>query len=482
MLKHGLFYLFAKLTPLFASFILLAIYTRSLSVEDYGLFTTIQAIAYSMSGFMFSWFYVGLMRFWNDSSLDVIRLGGLINTVLLIVIVLTLSGLGLWAIISRHFFIALYCGLLFVSAAYYEAFQRINAMESHSHHYLRAEIIRTILLVMLGLIFIYFNCNWQGALIAIFLSNLLVLWQQKFFLSQLKFSLLFDKELISKILQYGLPLSFSLVFLETIPVIDRLLIAEFLDLKSVGQFAIAYNLPNQILMILASSINLAAYPSIIKAVETQGMLRAEQKLKDYLILLLAVLVPALLGLQIIAGDLYPLLMGKEFVAVSLKLLPWANLTIFLFILYVFYISLAFQLAKSIKPSLSLVAAAAGLSLVTNIILIPIFNIIGVFIANSLAYVLCLVVGYFIGARYFKLPLPFMDIIKIMLASVLMYLILQALPVHFIPVVNILIKIILGALCYGFLIYLFNIAQVRKKLRFIVAFYLARYKSLAYLFS
>jgi O-antigen/teichoic acid export membrane protein len=482
MLKHGLFYLFAKLTPLLASFILLAVYTRFLSVEDYGLFTTVQAIAYSMSGFMFSWFYVGLMRFWSDSSLDTIRLRSLMNTVLLIVIVLTLSGLGLWAVVSQHFFIALYCGLLFVSAAYYEAFQRVNAMESRSQLYLRAEVSRTILLVILGLIFIYFNYSWQGALIAIFLSNLLVLWQQKFFLNQLKFSLLFDKELLGKILQYGLPLSFSLVFLETIPVIDRLLIAELLDLKAVGQFAIAYNLPNQILMILASSINLAAYPSVIKVLETQGISRAEQKLKDYLILLLAVLSPALLGLQVIAADLYPLLMGKEFVTISLELLPWANLTVFLFILYVFYISLAFQLAKSIRPSLGLVAAAAGLSLIANIMLIPIFNIVGVFIANSLAYALCLIGGYFIGAHYFRLPLPLMDIIKIMLASVIMYLILQALPVHFIPIVNILIKIVLGALCYGLLVYLFNIAQARQKLKLIVGLYLTRYKSLAYLFS
>ena len=65
MLKHGFFYLFAKLTPLLASFILLAVYTRFLTVEDYGLFTTIQAIAYSISGFMFSWFYVGLMRLFH---------------------------------------------------------------------------------------------------------------------------------------------------------------------------------------------------------------------------------------------------------------------------------------------------------------------------------------------------------------------------------------------------------------------------------
>ena len=482
MLKHGFFYLIAKLTPLLASFILLAIYTRFLSIEDYGLFTTIQAIAYSISGFMFSWFYVGLMRFWSDNSLNEIKLKALVNSVLLTIILLVLICLGLWGFISQHISIATHCGLLFASAACYEAFQRINAMESHSQLYLQAEISRTILLAVLGLAFIYLNYSWQGALLAISLSNLLVLWQQKFFLSQLKFGLLFDKILLSKILQYGLPLSFSLIFLETIPVIDRLLIADLLDLKSVGQFAIAYNLPNQILMILASSINLAAYPNIIKALETQGEFAAKQKLENYSILLLSVLLPALLGLQVIAVDLYPLLMGKEFVAISLELLPLANLTVFLFILYVFYVSLAFQLAKSIKPSLGLVAAAAFLSLVANIGLIPSFNIAGVFIANSLAYVFCLIGGYIVGARYFRLPLPLIDIIKIMLASALMYLILQAFSIHLIPLVNILIKIVLGALCYGFLIYLFNVAQARQKLRIIIASYRPRYKSLGHLFS
>ena len=136
MLKHGFFYLFAKLTPLLASFILLAVYTRFLTVEDYGLFTTIQAIAYSISGFMFSWFYVGLMRFWSDNSLNEIKLKALVNSVLLIIILLVLICLGLWAFMSQQIYIAVYCGLLFASAACYEAFQRINAMESHSQLYL----------------------------------------------------------------------------------------------------------------------------------------------------------------------------------------------------------------------------------------------------------------------------------------------------------------------------------------------------------
>ena len=118
----------------------------------------------------------------------------------------------------------------------------------------------------------------------------------------------------------------------------------------------------------------------------------------------------------------------------------------------------------------------------NIGLIPSFNIEGVFIANSLAYVLCLIGGYMIGTRYFPLPLPLIDILKILLASTLMYLILQMFSIEFMPVVNMLIKIVLGALCYGFLVYLFNIAQARQKLRIMMAHYLPRYKYLGHLFS
>jgi O-antigen/teichoic acid export membrane protein len=330
--------------------------------------------------------------------------------------------------------------------------------------------------------FIYLNYAWQGALLAIVLANFIVLWQQNFFLKQSRFGLAFNKVLLKKILHYGLPLSFSLVFLETIPVIDRLLIAKLIDLKAVGQFAIAYNLPNQILMILASSLNLAAYPSIIKILETQGKPSADQKLADYVILLLGVLVPAILGLQLIASDLFPLLMGKEFVDISLKLLPLANITVFLFILYVFYISLAFQLAKSIKPSLGLVAAAAFLSLLANTILIPIYHITGAFIANILAYIFCLLGGYFIGAKHFKLPLPILEIIKIGVASACMYLVLKILPLNFIPILNIIIKILLGAICYASLVWLFNLAQVRKKFSLSKRIYLLSSKSLASMFS
>lgn len=464
--KHSLIYLLAKLAPALASFVVLAAYTRWMSTEEYGVFTTILVLASSVSLFAFGWLYVGIMRFWDKQSMTAAVAGQLITLSVLTIALLVgvLSALfGWWTGqvgVATGFF------AVFVSSAFYEAYQRINSISLKVNQYLWAELGRTLVTMVAGLLLVWAGYSWAGAITGVVLGVLLVLvlsgawWRHFRFVWQG-----LDVDVLKALLRYGLPLSLSLVLLEVIHTSDRVMLGWLRGYAEAGEYAVAYNLPFQILMMLTSSLNLAAYPVVIRTLESEGRAQAEARLEHYLLLLLGVSIPAVVGLVGIADVFIPLLVGAEFVATSLQLLPWIGIAIFANCLYLFYISLAFQLAQHTTGSVRVVGVAAALNLVLNLILIPTYGAWGATVASVIAYLLCVVYGYYLGRQYFALTLPVVEVGKILLAASGMYGLmgqLPALPVHAAYVVA--LKVALGMVAYAALVWLLDIGGVRRGVR------------------
>lgn len=464
-LKHSLIYLLSKLAPALSSFVVLAAYTRWMSTEDYGIFSTTMVVAGSVSMFTFSWLYVGIMRFWENQQIDNDAIGYLISTSLLVIALVIGVGAGVFALLSGQWAVAMTFWLLFISSALFEAIQRIYSITRQVQRYLWVEVARTVLTLLIGLGLVWLGYAWQGAAAAVILGMLLVLvfsgaWQY------LRFSWQHTNlRVLKKLLVYGLPLSLSLALLEVVNTADRVMISWLLGFASAGEYAVAYNLPYQVLMIITSSLNLAAYPFVIRALEQEGKQAAGKQLRQYFILLMAAAIPAIFGLLAIAELLIPLLIGEEFVATALQLLPLVSIAIFANCSYVFYVSLSFQLAEQTSGALKVAALAALLNVVLNLLLIPYYGLWGAVIASIAAYLCCLGAGFYLGRHYFALDIPWVELVKIMLAAVGMYALLLQLPLFGGPVLyQLLLKIVLGMLSYAGLVWLLNVGAVRQQLR------------------
>jgi O-antigen/teichoic acid export membrane protein len=464
-LRHSLTYLLAKLAPLFSSFIILAAYTRWMTKEEYGMYTTILAMVYSANGLLFSWLYTGIMRFWNDQSISTEAVKRLITaSVLTISLVVGLGSL-LFGIITHQLVVAISFFGVFSSMAFYEAFQRINSITLRVNHYLIAEVLRTLLTTGAGLLFVWLGYATAGAMGAMVLGIVLVLlfsgsfWNY-FFVAFRKL----DMALFKELLRYGIPLSLSLVFMETINASDRVLISWLSGYADAGQYAVAYNIPAQIIGMISGSLNLAAYPLIIKAMENEGKAVAEEKMKQYFLILTGVSIPALFGLVGIAPVALPLLIGHEFIHTTLELLPWISIAIFANCLYLFHISLSFQLAKNVSASLWMAAFAAVVNVVLNILLIPVYGLTGAVFASIIAYLICLIWGYFMGRKLFALHIPWLDSGKVLLASAVMLILIEQVTTANHLLLALLLKITGGILSYTALIWLLNIGDIRALIR------------------
>lgn len=461
-LRHSAIYLLAKLAPALASFIVLAAYTRWMSTEDYGIFTTILVVASSISLVSFGWLYVGIMRFWEQKTLTSKTIETLM-TISIVTIALALGvGCLLFAFITGKFGIAISLFLVFLSSACYESFQRVNSITQQVNHYLYAEVGRTIITMLIGLLLVWSGYRWQGAITGVVVGIGLVLALSGALWRYFKLNWQdIDFALLKSLLIYGLPLSLSLVLLEIIHTSDRLLLGWLRSYAEAGEYAVAYNLPFQIIMMLTSSLNLAAYPVVIKTLEQQGKIAAETRLKDYLILLMGITLPAMIGLISIAPLFIPLLVGKEFVETSLQLLPWIGIAIFANCTYLFYVSLSFQLAKQTSGSVKVVALAALLNVVLNIAFVPTYGALGSTVASIIAYGLCLIYGYYLGNKQFALHIPWQELAKIVVATTIMASILYFIPVLTMPAIyQVMLHILVGGMVYSGLVWLLNIGNIK----------------------
>ncbi|PID34224.1 MAG: hypothetical protein CR976_01420, partial [Thiotrichales bacterium] len=216
------------------------------------------------------------------------------------------------------------------------------------------------------------------------------------------------------------------------------------------------------LMMVSSSLNLAAYPVVVKLLEQEGREAATQQLRQYFILLMAVVLPAVLGLLAIADLLVPLLVGADFVEPALRLMPWVSIAIFANCTYLFYVSLSFQLAEHTMGALKVAGVAAVINVALNLLLIPAYGVWGAVVASISAYGFCLMAGLYVGRHYFVLDIPWLALSKVLLAASFMYGVIQYVPFPVLPpVVLLILKIVAGVLVYAALVWLFNIAGARQ---------------------
>ncbi len=464
-LKHGIVYFLSMLAPALSSFIAVAFYTRWMNTAEYGIYTTVLMVGSSINSIMLGWLQAGIMRFWSDKLVSAEAIRDLIATAVLVTSILVAIALLLFALVSGEFHVAWVLALLFVATALYEAWQRINSITFQTNHYLIAEIARAVMIVSIGLLLVHWGFSWMGAALGVVLSNLIVLLFSSSFWTLLKpqFATL-DQAVLKKILVYGIPMSLSAILFGVIQISERTLIGWFSGYELVGKYAAAYNPPRQILFMIAGALNMAAYPLIIHALENEGAEQAANKMRDYTVFYVGVFAACAFGFMGIADVFLPILIGPEFVEAALQFLPWVVLAVTFHAFYLFYISLFFQINKQTIKEIQVIFLGAVVSVVLNVLLLPLYGLMGAAITAILTYFACVVYGYFRGKGDFRVALPWVDIAKIGLAALLMYALMHQTPSLPQPIATLLLKMLVGGVSYAVLVWLLNIGNVRQRLK------------------
>lgn len=226
---------------------------------------------------------------------------------------------------------------------------------------------------------------------------------------------------------YGVPVAASLILALVLATTDRFLLAAFLDAEAVGVYHAGYSLANRTLDVVFVWLGAAGAPALVAALERGGLAALVPSAREQASLMLALTLPAAVGLALVAEPLAGLMVGAELAAGAAQVTPWIAASGLLAGLTTYYFHQAFTLGQRTPLLLAAMAIPAGANLALNLILIPRFGLTGALAATVASYGLGLVASIALGRRALALPIPWRASAELAAATGLMAAVVAALP-------------------------------------------------------
>jgi O-antigen/teichoic acid export membrane protein len=469
VIRHSIYYFLAKGLPGVINLAALMLFTRMLTPETYGQYSLVIAGVSLGYVVLYQWLQLGILRFYPQyKEKNREFLTSIFLTFLLITIVVTLL-----VLFSLLFIESLDLKLLYavgIIVLWFWAFHELNLelvrIQSKPSQYAVYGFIKSIGTITLGALFIWIGLQTMGVLAGMLIALLLSSIRGAFKhwpLPNVKF---FDLGIIQELLKYGLPLiaTFALSFI--ISSSDRFIIGWILNTEAVGEYSAGYDITSHTLGIIMVIINLAAYPLVIQALESKGEVEARGQLSKNFTLLMAVSIPATVGLAVLAAPVAGVFLGESFRGTAITLIPWVAAATLLSGLKAYYFDLSFQLGKKTYIQIWSVAIAAVVNIILNMLWIPLYGVLGAAYATLGAYMAALIVSIVLGKKVFELPVPLMDLIKIILAALVMGLVISAVPYDDIGniYISLLASSLVGCVSYILMMLVLNASHSRAYLR------------------
>lgn len=253
---------------------------------------------------------------------------------------------------------------------------------------------------------------------------------------------------IKSYLRWSLPLTPNFAIMWIIVASDRYIVSYFMGTAATGIYSAAYSLSSQITFILPP-IALVLFPSIIKSYDEGRINETRTYLKYSLKYFMMITIPFAFGMTILAKPLLSILTQPAFV-VGATIIPFITFGNILFGLDAICVCILF-IAHRTHLRFWLLGLAASLNIILNLILIPLFGIVGAAIATCIAYSTLGIMTLLISRRYLKFDLSLSFILKSIFASIIMILCIW---LHNPEVLlQVLVSILYGVLIYFSVLFL-----------------------------
>ena len=113
---------------------------------------------------------------------------------------------------------------------------------------------------------------------------------------------LFDRQFAREVVRFGLPFALSMLLAGLFTSGVRALVAALTDARELGLYTAAYAMSQNVLFVVAGAIGYTTYPLAVRAYETHDPAVLRAQLEDNLAFLLAIMVPAALGMALAAPE------------------------------------------------------------------------------------------------------------------------------------------------------------------------------------
>lgn len=421
----------------FITFLLVPFYTQFLPQGDYGIVT----VVYSWIAFLFGVFTFGLepayMRYvtgvdrqrrnrvFASSFLFIAAASVLLFAMLLLVQPQLQTFLQLREEWNSIILLAL--GMVVLDAVNIVPFAALR-MEDRARRFATIKIISILINVGLN---IYFIAILQESIVWIFVAGILSSLSSTLLLlptiaSHLRPGL--QPRLLRELLRYGLPTMPGAVAIMLIEIIDKPIMLELTNAATVGVYQANYKL-GIFMMLVVTVFRYAWQPFYLQLAEKDEARALFARVLTYFVLLGAIIV---LMLSLFISDIVRIpipftdrhlihpdyLGGLGIVPIILFSYVWAGIAQIL--------NAGLYIKKKTVFILIATAAGAGVNIVANLLLIPVWGMYGAAAATFIAYFTICVVYAFAGARIYPVRYEYGRLLRIavalLLAALLWYLV------------------------------------------------------------
>lgn len=407
----------SKLCGLLGNAATIAVYTKLLSTEQYGIYTLSIAFLSFMCIIFSDWIGLSGLRFFHHHEIKE-DMPKYLSTLLL----LLASNLGLMFFLSfalapfskfydlfkipeKAFYIVL---ILIIPVALRALFFQILRAQIKPNAYTISTIVNQAMTIGFSVIFIkYFHWGAYSILVSMGISILItdiVLIYQTNIMQYLKYTKP-KIEILSSLVKYGIPLAITSIGLWGINQSDKFIMMHINGIKEVGLVGVGYNVTFSILMTFFVIITLAAVPRIINLYEENFDIKPLiSKLTGYFML---ISLPIILIYCLYSKQVIMLLADEKFINAYI-LVPYLAFSVF-FLSLSDFTTLQYVLSKKtyINTIIRIISAVAGLAF--NIILIPKMGLLGLGIATLCGNLLYFLLSVFIVVDDLKWQIPYKQI-------------------------------------------------------------------------
>ena len=224
----------------------------------------------------------------------------------------------------------------------------------------------------------------------------------------------FDKQLFSASIMFGIPLvgyELAGVILDTG---DRVLVQHYLGFQAVGYYSAGYNMANYAAMSLMYPVNLAMMPIYIKLWNTKGAEETRKFLSSALDKFIMAALGVLAAVSVTARDAVVVL-GSKKMQEAYPLLPLLLTGLVIYSLHIFF-NAGLIIHKKTMTMAKVISFSAALNVGLNIFLIPRIGVKGAAIATLISYAVFLALIIRASSKVLPLRVDFLSCLRYLVAA------------------------------------------------------------------
>jgi O-antigen/teichoic acid export membrane protein len=461
LLRQSLFYMAANLAAAIIGFASVMTLTRLVAPADYGVFTVAVSIASVCATFFFTWLRHAVLRFQSEPGADIrmSALAGYIGTMMLYPLVLAVL---LW-VIKVPTDKAVVAVLFAAAIALFELGQEILRAQQRARVYATGTLIRS----GLSFIFCVSAVLLGGGGIALVVAMAVGYVAAALLLAPgiwAKPRLPARRDVIVKLARYGMPITFSGVFVALTLALDRFALAALLGTDAAGIYGATADFVRQCAILPAISASLAIAPLAVANLKREDGAVTASNLGDGIELLLAVMLPAVTGLALVAPQVAAVILGPDYRAAAVEVIPVLAFAFLAHTLSQQYVQLSFGLAN--RPQLYVVHTGA-IFLVNLVFMVPLirkFGLPGAAWSLLVSETVGVLLGVWMARRAYALPLVPGRLLRVVAAVAVMAVVtwVSGRWLGRVDGVGLVVLVGVGGLSYGAAVYLLDVVHARRQ--------------------